>query len=151
MSKHRTIVRKIIDRVAGGSPVVITPQHLDGDLQSNGYTRTIMTVLEELGIAERVDQFEWHPGPNAKFLRDVDLEKSDSAKGPPSADGTISTDHGDGGRGGRGGGGGGDGDDGGSSAGGGEVPGSGGIRELLNHPVLLSVDRGVFDSILEHV
>ena len=47
-----------------------------------------------------------------------------------------------------GGGGGGDGD-GDGDGGGGQAPGTGGVRELVNHPVLFSVDADVLRAILE--
>lgn len=33
----------------------------------------------------------------------------------------------------------------------GKIPGSGGVGELINHPVLLSVEQDMFDSIMEQV
>jgi len=49
------------------------------------------------------------------------------------------------------GGGGGDGGDDGDGPGPNDIPGSGGARELMNHPVLFAVESNVFDAIMEQV
>jgi hypothetical protein len=69
-----------------------------------------------------------------------DSEVADDYRGKRRRDG--SNDGGDGG------GGGGGGDDGPGPEG---VPGSGGARELMNHPVLFAVESSVFDAIMEQV
>jgi uncharacterized membrane protein YgcG len=71
-----------------------------------------------------------------------DSEVADDYRGKRRRDGSN-----DGGNGGGGGGGGG-GDDGPGPDG---VPGSGGARELMNHPVLFAVESSVFDAIMEQV
>ncbi|KKJ06796.1 hypothetical protein [Burkholderia gladioli] len=67
------------------------------------------------------------------------------------SDDEVAGDYLGGGRRGNGAGGG----DGGQGGGGGDVPngvpGSGGVSELINHPVLFTIERHVFDAILEQV